>query len=279
LGTGAGKLPLKTGAFTASRLILGAEPSFLPPLEVEAKVAEGRMTEFVAQADGADSGKVKLSAVRGPDAWSVSLNAERFDLPLATKLKLVDFSATGQLSPERLTISGFKGWLHKGELGGNATLTWQGSWKLGGKFSATRVNASAAAPGWFKDGVFEAQGDIVGIAAKSQDLLPMAQIQAQVGMSRGVLAGIDFERILQGRGQGDQFTFDSLKANLLYDGGRIEASQIRLTAGALAATGMVNIAADQTARGRIAIEVKSASSRQNASLSIGGTATKPEYQR
>ena len=279
LGTGAGKLPLKAGAFTASRLILGAEPAFLPPLEVEAKVAEGRMTEFVAQADGVDSGKVKLSAVRAPGAWSVSLNAERFDLPLAAKLKLVDFSATGQLSPERLTISGFKGWLDNGELGGSATLTWQGNWKLGGKFSATRVNASAAAPGWFKDGVFEAQGDIVGIAAKSQDLLSMAQIQAQVGMARGVLAGIDFDRVLQGRGQGEQFTFDSLKANLLYDAGRIEASQVRLTAGALAATGTVNIAPDQTARGRIAIEVKSASSRQNASLSIGGTATNPQYQR
>jgi hypothetical protein len=279
LGTSAGKLPLKAGTFSASRVILAAEPAFLPPLEVEAKLAGGQVTEFAAQADGADSGKVKLSGVRGPGAWSVSLNAERFDLPLAAKLKLVDFSATGQLSPERLTISGFKGWLHNGELGGSATLTWQGNWKLGGKFSATRVSASAAAPGWFKDGVFDAQGDFLGDAAKSQDLLPKAQIQAQVGMSRGVLAGIDFDRVLQGRGQGEQYTFESLKANLFYDAGRIEATQVRVAAGALAATGTVTIAPDQTARGRVSVEVKSGSSRQNVGLSIGGTATKPQYQR
>jgi hypothetical protein len=217
--------------------------------------------------------------VRGPGIWNLSLDAERFDLPFAAKLQLVDFSATGQLAPDRLTISGFKGWLKNGELGGSATLTWQGNWKLGGKFSASRVNAAAAAPGWFNDGAFDAQGDIVGIAAKSQDLLPKAQIQAQLGMSRGVLAGIDLDRVLQGRGQGEQFSFESLKANLLYDAGRIEASQIRLTAGALAATGAVTIAADQTARGRISIEVKSASSRMNASLSISGDAAKPQYQR
>ena len=277
LGTGAGKLPLTAGAFSASRLILAVEPAFLPPLDVEAKVAEGRLAEFVAQVDGAESGKVKLDGTRGPEAWNVSLSAERLDLPFAGKLKLTDFSANGQLSPDRLTVSGFKGWHSNGEFGGNLSLTWKGSWKLGGKISATRVSAAAIAPGWFKDGVFDAQGEVIGIAAKVQEVLPRAQIQAQVGMSRGVLAGVDFDRILQGRGQGDQFSFESLKANLLYDGGRIDASDIRLTAGDLSASGAVAIAADQAARGKLAVEVKS--SRLKVGVSVGGTATSPKYQR
>ena len=277
LGAGAGKLPLKAGAFTASGLVLASEPKFLPPLNIEAKVAEGQLVEFAAQADDADAGKVKLSGVRGPGAWNVSLNAERFDLPFAGKLKLTDVSAAGQLSPERLSISEFKAWLYNGELAGSATLSWQGNWKLGGKFTANRVNAAAVAPGWFKDGVFEAQGDVVGVAPKVQELLPRAQVQAQLGMGRGVLAGVDFDRILQGRGQGEQFIFESLKANLLYDAGRIDATEIRLGAGELTASGAVAIAADQTARGRLAVEVKSA--KLNVRLAVGGSATAPQYQR
>jgi hypothetical protein len=277
LGTGEGKLPLKAGAFTASRLILAVEPAFLPPLDVEAKVAEGRLAEFVAKADDADSGKVNLSGKRGAGNWNLSLSAERLELPFARKLKLTDFSANGQLSPDRLTIDGFKGWHSNGEFGGNLSLTWQGNWKLGGKISATRVSAAAIAPGWFNDGVFDAQGEVIGIAAKVQEVLPRAQIQAQVGMSRGVLAGVDFDRMLQGRGQGDQFSFESLKANLLYDGGRMDASDIRLTAGELTASGAVAIATDQTARGRLAVEVKS--SRINVRVSIGGTAKDPKYKR
>jgi hypothetical protein len=277
LGTGSGKLPLTAGAFTASGLVLATEPNLLPPLGVEAKVSAGQLVEFTAQANDADSGKVTLGGTRGTGAWTVNLAAERFDLPFAAKLKLTDFSANGQLSPDRLAISGFKGWLHNGEFGGSATLTWQGNWKLGGKIAATRASAAGVAPGWFKDGVFDAQGEVVGVAAKVQELLPRAQVQAQVTMSRGVLAGVDFDRLLQGQGQGEQFAFESLKANLLYDAGRIEASEIRLTAGELVATGAVSIAADQSARGRAAVEVKSA--RLSARLSIGGTAAAPRYQR
>jgi hypothetical protein len=277
LGTGSGKLPLTAGAFTASGLVLATEPNLLPPLGVEAKVSAGQLVEFTAQANDADSGKVTLGGTRGTGAWTVNLAAERFDLPFAAKLKLTDFSANGQLSPDRLAISGFKGWLHNGEFGGSATLTWQGNWKLGGKIAATRASAAGVAPGWFKDGVFDAQGEVVGVAAKVQELLPKAQLQAQVTMSRGVLAGVDFDRLLQGQGQGEQFAFESLKANLLYDAGRIEASEIRLTAGELVATGAVSIAADQSARGRAAVEVKSA--RLSARLSIGGTAAAPRYQR
>jgi hypothetical protein len=277
LGTGSGKLPLTAGAFTASGLVLATEPNLLPPLGVEAKVSAGQLVEFTAQANDADSGKVTLGGTRGTGAWTVNLAAERIDLPFAAKLKLTDFSANGQLSPDRLAISGFKGWLHNGEFGGSATLTWQGNWKLGGKIAATRASAAGVAPGWFKDGVFDAQGEVVGVAAKVQELLPRAQLQAQVTMSRGVLAGVDFDRLLQGQGQGEQFAFESLKANLLYDAGRIEASEIRLTAGELVATGAVSIAADQSARGRAAVEVKSA--RLSARLSIGGTAAAPRYQR
>ncbi len=277
LGAGTGKLPLTAGAFTASGLVLATEPNLLPPLGVEAKVSAGQLVEFTAQANDADSGKVTLGGTRGTGAWTVNLAAERFDLPFAAKLKLTDFSANGQLSPDRLTISGFKGWLHSGEFSGSATLIWQGNWKLGGKIAARRVSAAGVAPGWFKDGVFDAQGEVVGAAAKVQELLSRAQAQAQVTMPRGVLAGVDFDRVLQGQGQGEQFAFDSLKANLLYDAGRIEASEIRLTAGELVATGAVSIAADQSARGRAAVEVKSA--RLSARLSIGGTAAAPRYQR
>ena len=130
----------------------------LPPLGVEAKVSAGQLVEFTAQANDADSGKVTLGGTRGTGAWTVNLAAERFDLPFAAKLKLTDFSANGQLSPDRLAISGFKGWLHSGEFGGSATLTWQGNWKLGGKIAATRASAAGVAPGWFKDGVFDAGG-------------------------------------------------------------------------------------------------------------------------
>jgi hypothetical protein len=279
LGAAPAKLPLKSAGFSASGLVLASTPVFLPPLAVDAKFADGGFAAFSARGEDADSGPATLAGERTADGWKLSLSAQRLALPFAAKLRVTDASASAVLAGGRLAIGEFKGWINQGEISGNATLGWQDGWRLAGKLAVKRMDAATTAPGWLADGVFDGQGDFLAISPKAQELLPRAQLQGRVEMARGVLAKVDLDRIVQGRGQGEQFAFDSLKGSLSYDAGRIELSDIRLTAGELAATGGVAVGADQAAKGRIQIEVRSGRGRFGGSLSVGGSATAPNYQR
>lgn len=275
----AGKLPLKSGRIAVRGLVLTTTPAYLPPLAGEATLAEGRLETITARGEDGEFGTVTLAAQRSGETLKLDLAVQRFLLPVASKLRLRDFSLAANLAADRLTIGDFKGWFNDGEFSGNGTLAWQDGWRLVGKLAVKRMDAAATAPGWLSEGFFNGQGDILAIAPKAPDLLGRAQIQAQVAMERGVLAKVDLDRVVQGRGQGERFSFESLTGSFGYDAGRIDLSDIRLTAGELAATGSVSVGTDQTARGRLVIDVRSGRSRFGGSLTIGGTATAPSYQR
>jgi hypothetical protein len=56
-------------------------------------------------------------------------------------------------------------------------------------------------------------------------------------MERGVLAGVDLDKVLQDRGIGEESRFESLRGNLAVEGQRIELSALNLLATDLKAGG------------------------------------------
>ena len=116
---------------------------------------------------------------------------------------------------------------------------------------------------------------------------PMAEFEIQHGaslsghftMERGALAGVDLDRVLQDRGNGDEFRFESLRGNLAVEGQGIELSALNLLASDLKAGGTLSFDAARAASGRLALEARSAGARRGANLKIGGTLAAPHYQR
>jgi hypothetical protein len=275
---GSGVLPVKAGAFTASGLVIAMEPKALPPLSIEAKLMEGKLTSVTGYGENVDSGKVTLEALREGAKWQVTAAATRFVVPLGVDMPLSDFSLHMQLAPDSLTITEFKGW-NNGELSGSGTISWQGSWKLAGKLAARRVDVSRLAPGWFKDGFLEGQADVAAHAPKARELYSRARIQGRIAIVRGVLSGIDLNRVIERRGLGEQFRFETLESNVSVDANRTEFTDVKLAIGAVSAGGAVTLSPEGAASGRFAIHVKTTRSPITTNLSVSGTANKPQFQR
>jgi hypothetical protein len=279
LHEGGAKIPMKAGALTTSGLQVISEPKLLPPLDVEARFEGGQLARVTGQGQSEDFGKATIDAQRGTGFWQLNLTAQRYQLPLGFDLPLTDLTLGARLAPNSLSFTDAKAWNSEGELSASGELAWGRGWKLSTKLKAKRVNIAKFAPNWMKNGFMDGQAELSAEAPTAAELYARTRMQGRATLGRGVLAGVDFDRVVQSRGVGEQYTFETLEGNVLLDAKRYDFTNIRLTAGDLAATGAFSIAPDSVVRGKFAIEVKAAAMRLTGSVAVTGTAAKPQYQR
>lgn len=279
LDQGAKKLPVKSDALTANGLIIVLEPKALPPLTAEARFTDGQLTSITGFGEDDDFGKLTLGANANSGIWRMNLAAQRFTIPLGVDLPLSDFSLSTQLAKDHLTIAEFKGWNSDGQLIGSGSIAWLAGWNLTGKLAIKHIDASKLAPGWFKDGFVSGQADIVASATEAKALYSAAKIRGTLSIAQGNLNGIDLERVVESRGIGEQFRFNSLESNADLNAGQVEFSEVRLDAGAISANGAVSLSRDAEVNGRFAIQMKTTRMPLGATISVRGTAKKPQFQR
>jgi len=280
LHAGSAKIPMKAGALTTSGLQVIAEAKpLLPPMDLEARFQDGLLARIAGTGQSDDFGKATLDAQRGAGFWQVSLGAQRFLLPLGFDMPLSDLTLGARLTPDSLSFTDAKAWNSEGELTASGAVSWSRGWKLTAKVKAKRVNVAKFAPNWMSGGFMDGQAELASEAATAAELYARGRMQGRATLGRGVLVGVDLDRVVQGRGVGDQYTFEALEGNVLLDARRYDFTDIRLSAGELAATGAFGIAPDGAVRGRFAVEVKAARMRLTGGVAVSGTAAKPQYQR
>jgi autotransporter translocation and assembly factor TamB len=222
---------------------------------------------------------VTLGAIAGSGFWRVNLAAQHFAVPLGLDLPLSDFSLSTQLAKDHLTITEFRGWNSDGELSGSGSISWQADWNLAGKIAIKHMDVSKLAPGWFKDGFVSGQADVIASATEAKALYAGAQVRGALAIATGALNGIDLERVVEGRGLGELFRFDTLTSNVVLIANRTEFSDVKLEAGAISTGGAVTLSPDGEASGRFTIQKKTTRMPLGANISVRGTAKKPHFQR
>ncbi|MBK8760155.1 MAG: hypothetical protein IPM03_06930 [Sulfuritalea sp.] len=269
---------LKAGELSVSGLSFVGGPKDLPPLNLRAEFAEGRLRAISGQGEDADSGKLRFELTRD-EAWQLALDAAQLRWLFGADVPLGDIALKGRLMPDGLQIGEFTANLFAGELRGSGRLGWQDGWRLSARLKAKSIDAAKLARGWIREGHVGGEMLLVSEAATSKELLPRASLSGSFAMERGVLAGVDLDKALQDRGIGEESRFESLRGNLAVEGQRIELSALSLLASDLKAGGMLNFDAARAASGQLALEARSAGARRSANLRIGGTLAAPSYQR
>lgn len=269
---------LQSGEILATGLQFTAVQKGLPLMNLQASFTEGRLTSVSGKGEDAESGKFSLELNR-EDQWRLALNAAQVRWILGPDLPLAEVTLKGDLTPNAVLIKEFSGSLFSGEIGGSGRLSWRGGWRTAGKLEAKRIDPTKLAPGWLLEGNINGNAVMAANAETPKDLLSRTTISGSFNIGRGLLAGIDLDKVLQNRGAGEQFRFESLTGEFSAEARRIEITEFKLAAPELKASGAVSIDANRAASGRIAVEAVSSGTRRTASLRVGGTLAAPQYQR
>jgi hypothetical protein len=278
LGQAADGTRLKSGEIRVSGLTFDSDQKNIPALDVRATFDDGRLTKISGQGENPEAGKFSLVMDR-EDKWHLTLGAAQIRWLAGPTLPLTNVTLKGDLAADGMQITEFSAALPAGELAGSGRLAWQDGWRANAKLEGKRIDAAKLVPAWFQDGSIGGNALLFAESAKLGELFSHPKLSGSFSLGRGVLGGIDLDKVLQDRGQGEQSRFESLSGEFLVDSGRIELSDLKLAALELKATGSLSIDANRNASGRLVVEAKSAGVRRTVNLRLSGTLAAPNYQR
>ena len=270
-----GNALLQTGEITATGLVFAAGQG-MPPLKLRASFKDGRLTTISGRGDDAEAGKLSLDMNR-EEQWRITLGATQVRWLLGPGLPLTDVTLKADLTPGNLQIREFSGTLFEGGLSGSGNLSWQNGWRAAAKLDAKLLDTTKFAAAWSQEGLVNGSAVIVAEAASPAELASRAKISGNFNIGRGLLAGIDLEKVAQNSGLGEQFRYESLSGAFFSDPHSMEFSDLKLVAGELKASGALSVDASRSVNGRVNLEIQTA--RRTASVKVGGTLTAPRYLR
>lgn len=269
---------LKSGELEVRDLSFTAGEKDLPPLKLRADFQDGRLISLKGGGEGAETGRISFD-LRREEQWRLALEASQIRWLLGDGLPLTDLSLTGRLGAGSLRVDKFTATLLAGELAGDGLLSWGEGWRLNTRLAAKRVDAGKLARGWIRDSLASGEATLVATASHPSELLTRVSMVGSIELGRGELAGVDLDRVLQQRGSGGDFRFESLAGDLAVDGRRIELNRLRLLAPGLKAGGDLGFDAQGVATGRLTVEALNPGPRRAVGLRLGGTLAAPNYQR
>jgi hypothetical protein len=261
-----------------SGLTFDIDQKNMPALDIRATFDDGHLTKISGQGENAESGKLSVVMNR-EDQWQLTLNAAQARWLVGLNLPLADVALKGNLAADGMQITEFSAALPSGELAGSGKLNWQGNWRASAKLEGKRIDATKLAPAWLQEGSVAGSALMFAESGSFGELFSRPKLSGSFSIARGLLNGIDLDKVLQGRGQGEQYRFESLSGEFSVDSGRIELSELKLAAPELKATGTLSFDASRNASGRLAVEANSGGTRRTANLRLSGSLAVPGYQR
>jgi hypothetical protein len=255
---------------------LGVPGIELPPLDGEFHLAaDGRLVNGrMATADGA----VKAMFQPGKAGLEIGVLAHAWTPLLGPKVVLDEFQAEALLAGGRLRVRSFTGVFNGGVMKGWGDVEWARGWVATGDYTLERIDArgmlAAAGTAATASGVLEARG---GFSMKADALANLFSHMAAWGeftIRGGALHGVDLPRALQAAPgaalRGGQTKFDQLRGSFSLNPGRVLFRDLRLQAGALEASGAMEVGDALRVRGHAVAELRNAARPFRTDLSLGG---------
>lgn len=265
------------GRVSVTNARLELKHAVVPPFAARVAFAEeGTWSGIVIESNDQN---IKLSLAPKNESVQFDIDARSFKIPFGSTLTLEDWTAKGTVDKNGLSLSEFKGFIVGGFLGGNARLDWRANWSLTGELRAKQLDAELLAPGVLGNARLAGAANFSMQAPESTKLFASPRLEGNLVIERGTLLGIDMARMLQGRGLRGDTRFVDLTAGFVHERGATQLRQLKLSDGAMAASGMVDIDAEMIVSGRLAVDLKLESDRRRATLVVSGTSRKVNWDR
>jgi hypothetical protein len=254
--------------------LAGALP--LPPLDGEVQLAGGAFRSATLR--GPEGLVAKLGAK--DQSIEFDVNTTQMSMPFAPAITLVQFAMKGEATRGGMKITQWDGLLFSGHVTGTANVRWGDSWSIEGVMTARGVNAAVFAPALVSNGRAEGTGRFSMSGVEPAKLGPLARLEGNFTVSKGVLGSFDLSRALQtgGRQVTGQTQFAEMSGQGSYDRGAISLRNINLAAGALNAGASADVGENGALSGRIVADVKTSTQNLRSTLIMGGTVQEPQVR-
>ena len=140
-----------------------------------------------------------------------------------------------------------------------------------------QMNASVFSPALMSDGKADAQGVFAMSGTAPDKLAAEARLEGRFAVTKGVLGSFDLSRAMQPSATqaAGRTLFSELNGIGTYNKGAVQLRDMKLTAGLLTATGMLDI----DATGRLAGRINADLGAQHGAIALSGTAKDPKVSK
>lgn len=223
--------------------------------------------------------KLRVNLTHDGSSVRVSLDGEELPMPWGKHLPVDKLSALGNADQNGLTITHFDAVALRGAITGKANLKWGDSFALTGSMTGKHLNAGLVADGLITGGFVDADASFNLSNKTVGSLLAVPHLRARFGIVDGILLGADLGNLFRDAGASGQTTFAELKGNFALDGNVVQLHDMRLKAGALSAAGRLDIMANKTISGGVAIDIRTPSNDMHTNLMVSGNTLHPEFSQ
>jgi len=187
-------------------------------------------------------------------------------------------SARGVATATEFSASEFDARLLDGLLRGKGTLRWPGPLAFDASFELKQLDAKRITP--ILAGRVQGTGVLAARGESLEKLASTARFDGSFSVSKGQIAGVDLARTLQsGKSVAGSTNFNEISAQAQLDSGRLALRGVKISAGALSASGAVEVDGAKSLAGRFAADMKTPGGAVRATLVISGSPSQLSVRR
>jgi hypothetical protein len=204
-------------------------------------------------------------------------------LAVFPRISFDTYQLVGTVSDSALTLEQFGASVFHGKLGATGQLRFEEGAVLDTDITLGNVDGSALlsalGSGFRLGGAVDGRFKVIARAASPEGLNAAQSISGTFSVQTGVLNGMDFGAALRERGmgklQGGETRFEQFEGKLTYQDKRTEVTITRLQAGALDASGSLDIGALEALSGRVSAVVLTGGRRMRVPVTVSGSLAAP----
>ena len=226
-----------------------------------------------------EDNKFSVELLAQQAAWQFDVRIRDSALPLFPGMKFNELNAKGTLDANGARFDEVDGSAYGGLLNGKASLSWQSGWQLQGHLGVKLLELEQAYPNYGISGELESDTNFVFAAEKLAQIGASPRAEGNFVARKGVINKIDFVETATSSGRrgsaGGRTHFEELSGSVQVEGGTRHFRQLKLAAGAVNATGTLDVASGGELAGRLVVDLKMRASQGSVPMQLGGTLSQP----
>jgi uncharacterized protein involved in outer membrane biogenesis len=226
----------------------------------------------------------RLEASVRPDGpnYAILIQAKNWTLPAGAPVLFDELSVAGTASLKNADFSQLGAKLYGGTVNGSATVDWQKGIRLNGNLDIAQVELKKIAPMFSPktqvSGRLSAKPHFTATATDASQVGAALRLETPFNIDDGVIHGVDIQKAassLLTRESGGETRFDQLSGHLSVERGNMHFTQVRVSSGALAVDGDVNVSPKKDLSGRINARIKALGTSTTVPLNVAGNLDLP----
>ena len=240
---------------------LGLHGAELPDLDAVATLGKDGGWQKLSVHDA--KARLELIPLKEQGQYRANFTAQNWTPPVGPRVEFSELAAIAVFTRQNATITGIEGRVFGGALKGAANVHWKNNLVADGELTLKGADLASALAGFTRD--FVASGTLdakVKFAAQGQtpdELFAAPRVTTSFALQKGTLNNVDLVRAIQSTSRsglrGGKTPYTEITGDAQSAGNRIAYRNLKLAAGPLNATGVLDVSPASELAGRLNVQL------------------------